>query len=366
MKILYVTTISLTMGFFSEHIRMLQNEGHVVELACNLNSPLPEKIAHLNCKAYHIPFSRSPFSRDNILAYKKLKKLLAKHDYDIVHTHTPNASVIVRLACRKMRKTGLKVFYTAHGFHFYKGAPLKNWLLYFPVEWLLSYVTDVLIAINTEDYGWAQKFGAKKVCYVPGVGIDLSKFDFEFSKEDRRAKRVEIGVPEEVKLLISVGELNRNKNHEVIVRALAKLNNPDVHYCIAGRGELGEYLLSLAKELGVAERVHLLGYRNDVAQLYKASDICCFPSFREGLPVSVLEAIASGLPVVAADNRGTRDIINHERNGVLCQPTNVDSFAKAIKNALKSASAIENMKRAEIQNFSKENVLAEMRKIYQL
>lgn len=366
MKILYVTTVSMTMRFFPEHIRMLQNEGHVVELACNMDAPLPEQMEHLGCKAYHIPFSRSPLSKDNILAYKELKKLLEEKEYDIVHTHTPNASVIVRLACRKLRKKGLKVFYTAHGFHFYKGAPLKNWLLYFSVEWLLSHVTDVLITINKEDYARAQKFGAKKVCYVPGVGLDFSKFDFEFSEADRRAKRAEFGVPEQAKLLVSVGELNRNKNHEVIIRALAKLDDTNVHYCIAGKGELHDYLKILANELGIGAQVHLLGHRSDVAEIYKSADVCCFPSIREGLGMAVLEGIACGLPVVAADNRGTRDIIVDGENGVLCPPTDVNSFVKAIHKILKRERTTGHAEELSIRHFDLENVLSEMKRFYQL
>ena len=370
MKILYVTTISLTMGFFSEHIRMLQDAGHKVELACNLDESLAEKVKLLNCVEHHIPFSRSPLSKDNIKAYGELKELLDRERYDIVHTHTPNASVIVRLACRGLRKKGLKVFYTAHGFHFYKGAPLKNWLLYFPVEWMLSRVTDALITINKEDYARAQKFGAKKVCYVPGVGIDFSKFDFEFSKEERRAKRAELGVPENAKLLVSVGELNRNKNHEMIVRALSKLNDSNVHYCIVGSGDLREYLESLAKELGVAEQVHLLGYRNDVAQIYKVSDVFCFASFREGLPVALMEAMESELCVICSPIRGNTDLISDNVNGFVAE-NNADIISEKILAAVRCVDTdygYEMRRRAKktVREFGVERVLEKLKSVYGL
>jgi len=236
------------------------------------------------------------------------------------------------------------------------------------VEWVLSHVTDVLITINKEDYVRAQKMGAKKVCYVSGVGLDLSKFEFTFSEAERKAKRVELGVPEQAKLLVSVGELNRNKNHEVIIRALAKIGDPNIHYCIAGAGSLHDYLTALADELGIGTQVHLLGYRNDVAQIYKSADVCCFPSYREGLPVSVLEAIACGLPVVAADNRGTRDIICDETMRMLCPPGDADAFADAIQLMLKRLEQEEwpagDFKR-ELEQFSEENVLIALREIYQ-
>ena len=374
MKVLYVTTISSTMNFFPEHIKMLKECGATVELASNFsvsNKKMGDAMLKLECVQHDSPFSRSPLSKDNIRAYRELKQLLKDNHYDIVHTHTPNASAIVRLACRKLRKQGTRVYYTAHGFHFYKGAPLKNWLVYFPVEWLLSHVTDVLITINKEDYARAQKFGAKKVCYIPGVGLDFSKFDFELSEAERKAKRAELGVPEQAKLLVSVGELNRNKNHEVIIRALAKIGDPNIHYCIAGTGGLHDYLTALADELGIGTQVHLLGYRNDVAQIYKSADVCCFPSYREGLGMAALEGIACGIPVVAADNRGTRDIICDETMGVLCPADNAEMFAEAIREILADSEKTNGQqfgdKERTMERFSVENVIEMLREeIYQI
>ena len=179
MRILYVTTISLTMNsFFKPHIEMLVKECNHVDIACNYKDlALDSFYDELDCNSYQIDFSRSPLSRDNIKAYRQLKKVIENGNYDIVHCHTPNASIITRLVCRKLRrKNGLKVFYTAHGFHFYKGAPKRNWIVYYPIEKLCSYFTDKLITINQEDYTLAKnKFTAKEVCYVPGVGIDLSR-----------------------------------------------------------------------------------------------------------------------------------------------------------------------------------------------
>ena len=207
MKILYVTTVSGTMVFFPDHIKMLQDEGHTVELAANFDQPLSARVAQLGCIQHHIPFSRSVYSKDNIRAYFEIRKLILSEKFDIIHTHTPNASVLVRLACRKMRKRELKVFYTAHGFHFYKGAPLKNWLIYFPVEWVCSHWTDVLITINQEDHQLAKRqMKAKKVEYVPGVGIDINRFRNE--KLNRQEKRQSLGIKENSIVLLSVGELN--------------------------------------------------------------------------------------------------------------------------------------------------------------
>ncbi|MBQ8859975.1 MAG: glycosyltransferase family 4 protein [Ruminococcus sp.] len=337
MKILYITTISLTINtFFKPHIEMLVKKGCQVDIACNYSDlELDGLYSELGCKSYQIDFSRSPLSKDNIKAYGQLKAVIENGEYDIVHCHTPNASIITRLVCRKFRKkNGIKVFYTAHGFHFYKGAPKLNWAVYYPVEKFCSRFTDKLITINQEDYELAKsKFKAKQVCYVPGVGIDLSRF--ENVQVDKGAKRQEIGVPQDAMLLFSVGELNDNKNHQVMIKALARLDDPTIHYAIAGVGEKKEYLIKLAQELGVSEQVHFLGFRNDIFELNCCVDIFCFPSFREGLSASLMEAMASSLPCVVSHIRGNVDLID-DKGGALFDPHSDQSCANAISKVMKS------------------------------
>jgi len=333
MRVLYVSTISLTINsFFKPHIEMLVNEGNYVDIACNYSDlALDDFYKSLGCKSHQIDFSRSPLSPDNIRAYNQLKKVIEKGKYDIVHCHTPTAAAITRLVCMKCRKKNdLRVFYTAHGFHFYKGAPLKNWIIYYPVEKLCSYFTDKLITINQEDYNLAKKkMKAKEICHVPGVGIDISRF--KDVKVERHVKRREIGVPEDCFLLLSVGELNENKNHQIIIKALAKLKNPDIHYIIAGVGDKKDYLIELAKKLAVSEQVHLLGYRNDIPELNYSADVFCFPSMREGLGLAAIEAMACGLPIIAAENRGTREYVRNGSNGFICRFNDVDGFAEKIQ-----------------------------------
>jgi len=370
MKILYVTTIGSTMGFFDSLIKILLADGHTVDMATNVSiSKIPERCNGLGCKVYNIDCSRNPLSKSNLKVTKQLKSLVQDGDYDIVHCHTPIAAALTRLACRKLRKDGLKVFYTAHGFHFYKGAPFKNWLIYYPIEKICSYMTDVLITINREDYARAcKKMKAKKVEYVPGVGIDVEKFrDFDFEDCERNEFRSELGIPSDAKLLVSVGELNENKNHQVVLKAVSLLEDKNIHYAIAGEGESAEQLKNLAKELGISDRFHLLGYRNDVEKLYKEADICCLPSFREGLPVAVIEGMASGLPIVVADNRGTRDLCENGVNGFICNPSSPEEFATAITkilsdNALKEKMIQTNIKKAE--DFNVKSINDIMLKIY--
>lgn len=328
MKILYITTIGGTMSFFKSLISELIKEGNIVDIATNEEtSRVPDCYREWGCKVYSISTSRSPFSFGNIKAVKQIRSI-AKN-YDIVHCHTPLAGMATRFACRKLRKKrGLKVIYTAHGFHFYKGAPKKNWIIYYPIEKICSRWTDVLITINKEDYEFAnKKMKAKKVEYIPGVGIDIKRFSE--ATVDRKEKRKNLGIPNDAFLILSVGELNDNKNHRIVIKAIAELNDPYIHYVIAGNGTKEEELRKLAKELNV--NLHLLGFRKDVADLYKAADLFVHPSFREGLPVAVMEAIASGCKCLCSNIRGCKDLVSED---FLFSPYDSDELRKLINSCI--------------------------------
>ena len=365
MKILYVTTISNTVNaFLIPHIKMLIDEGHQVDVAFNIEQEVKPEIYEMGCKIHQLPLQRLPLKKDNFRAYKILKKIIISEGYDLVHTHTPIASAIVRLVCRSLNN--VRVFYTAHGFHFFKGAPIVNWFIYYPVEKWLARYTDTLITINKEDYSRAKrKFKAKRVEYVPGVGIDLKKFNTV--KVDRDLKRSQLGLPKEAFVVLSVGELNKNKNHEVIIRAIAKIDNPDIHYIVCGEGPLKGYLIDLSEDLGIKNRVHLLGFRKDIAEICKVSDLFTFPSYREGLSVALMEAMANGLPVVCSNIRGNSDLIESGKGGYLVEPDDVEGFAKYIKELIEDSrlrSEFGDFNHKKIENYSIENVLKEMEEIY--
>lgn len=363
MKILYVTTIGSTMNFFPVYIQELIKKGYHVDIATNENnSPVPMYYREWGCNVYQIGTSRSPLSKGNLIAIKQIRQLVAKNDYDIVHCHTPVAAMCTRLACRNARKKGTRVIYTAHGFHFYNGAPLKNWLMYYPVEKLCAYFTDVLITINQEDYALAQKkMKAKKVIYVPGVGIDLSKFNNV--AVDKASKREELSIPENAMLLLSVGELNKNKNHETVIRAIADI--PNVYYIIAGKGGLQKYLQSLIDELNLATRVRLLGFRKDIGELCATADVYAMPSFREGLSVALMEAMASGLPCVVSKIRGNTDLID-ENGGTLFNPHSVEDCRASIKRLLlKDLYNLGRYNLNKIVKFSLDKVNEQMTAIYE-
>ncbi len=314
-----------------------------------------------------IPFERSPFSKNTFKAYRELKRVIDKENFDIIHCHTPVAAFLTRLATRGARKKGTKVLYTAHGFHFFKGAPLLNWLIYFPIEWLASFFTDGLITINSEDYKNATKYlHAESTYYTHGVGVDLNKFSP--IENPQREIYEELNIPEDARILISVGELNKNKNHQVIIRAMSQIENGNIYYLIAGVGELKNSLSALSRELGIENRVKFLGYRDDISTLLKASDIFCFPSYREGLPVSVMEAMASGLPVVASATRGNIDLIDNNRGGFLCAPACPEDFKEGIEALLEKSDLRDSFaqyNKEKIKSFSLDNVKKEITDIYE-
>ncbi len=329
MKILYVTTVGMTMGFFTSLIEELKEQGHDVDIATNTQEfPIPPAYNHLAKNIYEVSFSRAGLNTQNIKTIKQLRKIVEDGDYDIVHCHTPNAAISTRFACRKLRKKGLKVIYTAHGFHFYEGAPLKNWLFY-PFEKICAKWTDLLITINKDDHAFAlKKFKKTKVVYIPGVGIDTHFFGETAVNKDY--KRAELGLPKDCLAILSVGELNINKNHSAVIRALAEMKDPSIHYLVAGEGPLKQELSSLAEHLGIKDNVHILGYRNDCNELYKMADVFALPSFREGLNVSTQEALASGTPVICSDIRGNRDMVRNGQNGYLFDPHDPASIIEAI------------------------------------
>lgn len=366
MKILYVTTVSGTINaFLIPHIKALIKSGHEVDIASSITLPITQGLLDLGCRFFEIKFDRSPINKKNIFAYKDLKHLIKNERYKIIHTHTPIASAIVRLVCKKMED--IKVIYTAHGFHFFKGAPVINWLTYYPTEYWLSKYTDVLITINKEDYGRSKKsFKAKKVEYIPGVGLDTSKF--KNIQINNKEKREELLVPIDGFLILSVGELNVNKNHETIIRAIAKLKNPNIYYLICGKGPLENHLITLSKELNIEKQIILLGFRRDIPEICKVVDIFAFPSYREGLPVSVMEAMASGLPIICSDIRGNRDLIENNLGGFLNAPVEVDIFAKNILRLINDKHLRKRMglfNIENIENFNIEMIISKLEKIYE-
>ncbi len=361
-KVLFVAHVdSHIKAFHLPYIKMLSEEGFEVDVASNGE----EKFE--NCtKKFNVSFQRSPLDPRNIKAFFQLKKIINEQNYELIHCHTPVGGIVARLASRlgEHYKT-TKMVYTTHGFHFFKGnSKLKN-LLFRSIESFAARYTDELITINKEDYAAAKRFKFKKngKCHlVHGVGIDIQRID------NITGKRVELcnaeNIPESGKILLSVGELNDNKNHLTVINSMKKLPQ-DYHYVICGVGDKRDLYLNLAKELGITNRLHLLGYRTDVIEIMKASDYFVFPSKREGLSVALMEAMASGLPCVASKIRGNSDLIDNGKGGYLI---NCDEFADKLPKVLeKTRTNIEDFKafnKRKIKRFELYKVIEEVKHIY--
>lgn len=297
---------------------------------------------------YQIDFVRTPYHPGNIKAYKQLKEIVEKEKFDVIHCNTPIGGVVGRLLGKTCKVP--TVIYQAHGFHFYKGAPALNWLIYYPIEKWLAHKTDALITINQEDYQRAQAFklrGNGKVYYVPGVGIDIEKY--KPRDEVRNQKRAELGVSEDDIVVISAGDLIERKNYSASIKAIAGTVNETVHYFICGEGPQREQLEKLSAESGADKRIHFLGYRTDMKELLQASDIFLFTTLQEGLPRSMMEAMASGLPCIASNIRGNTDLLIDGKNGFLVAPDDIETISRRIDQLSNDSELRRAMSLANIQ-----------------
>lgn len=314
MKLLYITGLSgkRINGFMRSAILAARELDIEFTMACNTNSADKEGYA-ADCAEYgiklkHIDFSRNPLSMQNKKAYAQLLALMEKEKFDAIHCNTPIGGVLGRICAKKAKIP--YVIYQAHGFHFWTGAPLKNWILYYPVEKWLARYTDMLITINQEDHARAQSFRLKKngkLSFVHGVGVDAERINN--IAVDKAQKRTQLGIPENAVLFVTAGELNENKNHLTAIDAFVKANLSNAFFIICGDGEKREYLKEYIAQRNMADRVILAGFRRDMLEILKVSDIFVLPSFREGLPGALMEAMAAGLPCMASRIRGNVDLL---------------------------------------------------------
>lgn len=378
--LILTTTHDFLWKFERENVKILQKMGYTVHFATNMREPqylsYADRIRDLGVLAHHIDIARSPFLfHENQKALRQLITLIRTQNIQIIHCHTPVGGLLGRLAGKICRKQKPVVIYTAHGFHFYKGAPLFNHMFYYPVEKMLARLTDILIVINAEDFKIAKRFHLKKggrIFKIPGVGLDTAVF-YPFSEEKRAVMRQKLGVPADVFLLVSVGELNENKNQMTVLKALQILKNTTkqplaIRYFVCGDGFFRPQLETAIDRMELASVVTLCGWRDPVADVVGCADAMIFPSRREGLGMAGLEALAMGVPVIAADNRGTREYMEHGENGFVYRYDDAAGFAKGIETMqnMDAAAKREMQKRCcdAVKPFDRIYARAVMRRIY--
>ncbi|MEW4264790.1 glycosyltransferase family 4 protein [Priestia megaterium] len=364
-KVLFCATVDFHFqAFHLPYMKWFKEQGWEVHVAASGNMKLP----YVDQK-YNISIQRSPFHMGNMKSYRELKTVINENKYNIIHCHTPMGGVLARLAARKARKQGTKVIYTAHGFHFCKGAPLVNWLLYYPIEKTLAHYTDCLITINKEDYQLAtQHFKANRIEHVHGVGINTEKFKPANEKEKIQLKK-SFGYHPDDFLLFYAAEFNKNKNQQLLLQTLALIKDeiPHAKLLLAGKGPLLENCRELAANLGIFHMVEFLGYRNDLQKIVPMCDVAVASSLREGLPVNIMEAMACGLPIVACSNRGHIELVQESLNGYVVPANEYQTFSLRILEIYRSKKLYRKMSMESkriIRNFSLNQVTKELSNVY--
>ncbi len=330
-SILITCTDSMMKQFLEPHVKNLAGNGYEVEIACsevlNRMAEVREDLGEY-ARIHLLHLKRSPLAVSNIRGYREIKQIIRNGHYDLIWTNEPVMGVATRLAARKARKQGTKVMYMVHGFHFYKGAPLLNWLIFYPIERLMASKADCICTINREDYARAQRMRTARAAYIHGVGIDTERLK---PGNNPTNLRNELRLAQDAYLVLSVGELNENKNQQVIIRAIARLKDPAIHYVLCGKGDQRQSLEALAQELDIADHVHFLGYRKDIADICRQSDVFALPSRREGLPFAAMEAMYCGMPLVNSGIRGLTDITEDGVSGYVCEPDDTQRYAESIQ-----------------------------------
>lgn len=333
MKRLLITSTDLMMvQFLVPHVKFLSKNGYSIDIACSeVGGRFNEVLSQLKeytSKIHRVCLQRSPLSVSNLKGLKELKRIINSNNYDLIWTNEPVMGVMTRLAAKRARRTGTKVIYMAHGFHFYNGAPLLNWCIYYPIEKIMATFADLVCTINSEDYNRAQTFKVNKVKYIHGIGFRPKRF--EISYKDKNIKD-ELLLKQNDFIVVSIGELNKNKNQATIIEALRLLQNPAIHYVLCGKGNNEHNLKKLVNKYNLNHNVHFLGYRKDILNICSFSDIYAMPSKREGLGLAVLEAMYCGLPLATSYVGGLKDLNKDGINGFLCKPTDYKKFAQYIK-----------------------------------
>ncbi|MDJ8926934.1 glycosyltransferase family 4 protein [Clostridium perfringens] len=377
-KVLYITTVSRTINaFLVPHIEMLLENEYKVDCATCVDKKVNQVLINKGVKIFNIPFSRSPLSFGNIKAFKELIKLQKENKYDIVHVHTPVASIYGRLL--KMRFPKLKTIYTAHGYHFLKGGPKLGWIIYYPIEKVMAKLTDVTININKEDYEITKTKLKPKKCYlVNGVGLDLNQYK-PLSKEKQDAKRKELGLEKDDFIVIMIAELNENKNQIQLIKAIELLKDkyPNIKAISVGEGHKFEELQQEINNRGLKNNFKLLGFRTDINELINISDIGILLSYREGLPRNIMELMANRKKVIATNVRGCRDLVCNDNIGSLVEVGDFEGTAKIIEKYYLDSKYREEIAESyevsdsnydikEIYTYDIKNVVKELKNIYKI
>lgn len=373
-KAMIVTSTGGFLSHFLENdVSLLQEKGYEIHYASDFKNPVYEfdkdMLQDDGIILHQIVLHKKPWHViKNIIGLIQLSHIIKKENIELVHCHNPVGGMLGRMAAFCSGRNPY-VIYTAHGFHFFQGAPRSYWIIFYPIEKFLAHLTDMIITINKEDYDNACRFRLKKggsVELLHGVGLDTNRFKPRLGI--RSEVRRELGIPDEGFHIVTAAELNANKNHIVVLEALRKLSNDNIYYSICGRGGKEEELDLYIRQYGLEKNIKLLGYRTDMERVLQSADIFAFPSIREGFGMAAVEALGCAIPVIAADNRGTKEYMHDGSNGIVCDSSDSDAFAKAIECLYHDESLRKEYSQNALQIsaiFSKEYARNTMKDIYE-
>lgn len=335
-KALIVTNLIGFVTFLWNDIELLKEFGYEVSFAANAEvitgENHQEELKKKNVKFHQIEFSsKNPFAKENLNAYRNIKNLIEKEKYDVIHCHTPIAGFITRMAARKFRKRGTIVIYTTHGFSFTHLSSKKEWIVYYYLEKFASLFTDLIITINNEDYENAKSMFCKNIKLINGVGVETNKYCIVDINVDEYKQK--IGIPKDKIIVLSVGELSKRKNHQIIIKALGEIKNKnDYCYVICGREIAKSGITANLKKLAQTYNVNLilLGHRSDIPEIIHCSDIGAIPSIREGLGLAGIQSLSAGVPLVGTEVQGIKEYIIPGKTGFLCNPYDIQGYKEAI------------------------------------
>lgn len=370
-KVLLTATVQSHIAQFHRPlIKILKEEGYEIHVAArnNLGEKNGLRIENVD-RIYDISFNRSPVNPENLKAYRQIRKIINEGDYDLISCNTPVGGIVTRLAARRARKKETRVIYTAHGFHFYKGAPLKNWLLFYPLEKEMSRLVDTLITVAKEDYCLAKNNFHCEVRHIHGAGADVKKYRSLTAGEIGKF-RMEQGYEGRF-VILCTGELNENKNQKTVIRAVSVLREhyPEILLLLAGNGPSEQDLKEQIRELKLQDNVCMIGYRTDLEWYTNACDLVVSASFREGMPLNIMEAMICGKPVIVSDNRGHRELVQDGINGYIVRPDDAKEIARKVEMLITQEDIRESFTQTaerSIQPYTMKHVENELKNIYLL
>ena len=345
------------------YLKYFKDNGYEVHTATNDN-----KLLDSVSKSYKLSIKRTPYSFKNIRAIFELKKIIDMNQYDIIHTHTPMGAVITRIAARKARKNGTRVIYTAHGFHFFKGSPLMYYVLYFPIEKILSRWTDMIITMNKEDYEFAKKHFKTKIKYVPGVGFDEDKFKSRLKNEDKVKLRKSIGLSNRDYVITYVAEISKRKRQDYLLKVISKMKVTNEKFLFIGDDTNSVRVRKLIDKYRLQDVVKIIGFNDSVSSYLDISDLVISVSMQEGLPLNIMEAMYKQKPIIVTNCRGNRDLIKNKINGLVVDLNDVDGLIKSIiyfKNNRLGVKKMANKNKVLVNRYSINSVMPKMKKIYE-